>query len=377
MKKYRVLHCPYNFAGNASNLVRAEKMVGLDSRCAVIEKTSFNYSFDEYFGSSNFFIREIKRWCLFIKVLLKYDIIHFNAGHSLMPDWSQIREIQNPIIRKLVHTYVRLFTLKDLPILKFFKKGIVVTYQGDDARQPDYCLQNFKITFAKDVSENYYNKSYQPYKKWKIEMFNRYADKIYATNPDLLYVLPKRARFFPYIQLMTDDWKPIYPEKSIKKPIVVHAPSNREVKGTKYILKAVERLKREGIPFKFILVENMSNKKAVEIYKEADILIDQLLAGWYGKLAVELMALGKPVMAYIREGDLKFIPPQMKRDLPIINTTPYSIYRVLKRYLTTGKPELQRLGKTSRKYVEKWHNSYVVAKRLLEEYKSIPLLNYS
>jgi hypothetical protein len=41
-----------------------------------------------------------------------------------------------------------------------------------------------------------------------------------------------------------------------------------------------------------------------------------LFAGWYGGLAVELMALGKPVLAYIREEDLSFVDPQMRYELP-------------------------------------------------------------
>ena len=65
--------------------------------------------------------------------------------------------------------------------------------------------------------------------------------------------------------------------------------------------------------------KKLSNKEARKRYETADILIDQLLAGWYGGLAVELMALGKPVICYIREDDLKYIPKEMRDELPIIN----------------------------------------------------------
>ncbi|MFA5136555.1 MAG: glycosyltransferase family 1 protein [Patescibacteria group bacterium] len=371
MKKIKVLHCPYNFAGNAMSLVEAERVYGLDSRCAIIEKTAFRFKYDEYFGSGNFIVRELKRWALFIRSLLTYDIIHFNAGHSLMPDWSQVGEINNPLLRKIIHIYVRMFVLKDLAIFKKLGKGVVVTYQGDDARQPEYCRKHFKVTFADEVPESYYNKSYEPFKKWKINEFGKYADRIFATNPDLLHVLPAKAKFLSYTQLMSDDWKPLYPKADKRPPLVVHAPSDRFVKGTKYILMAVERLKKEGVSFEFKLVENTPNNKAVELYRKADLLIDQLLAGWYGKLAVELMALGKPVIAYIRQSDLKSIPVDMKKDLPIINADPETIYTVLKRCVTADRLKLNRLGKQSRLYVEKWHNSLQVAKVLYHEYKSI------
>ena len=77
---------------------------------------------------------------------------------------------------------------------------------------------------------------------------------------------------------------------------MLHAPSRRIVKGTKYILDAVEELKSEGLKFDFKMVEGMKNSDAKELYRTADIVVDQLRIGWYGVLAVEAMALGKPVI---------------------------------------------------------------------------------
>jgi glycosyltransferase involved in cell wall biosynthesis len=100
-------------------------------------------------------------------------------------------------------------------------------------------------------------------------------------------------------------------------------------------------------------------------------LVDQLLAGWYGGLAVELMALGKPVISYIRQNDLTFIPDQMRQALPIINATPQTIYAVLKEWLTVRRGELPRYGEISRAYVERWHDPRRIAQRLKEEYEAI------
>jgi len=88
-------------------------------------------------------------------------------------------------------------------------------------------------------------------------------------------------------------------------------------------------------------------------------------------LAVELMALGKPVICYIREGDLKFIPEKMRQDLPIINANPNTIYHVLKEWLTIRRKELPELGKRSRIYVETWHDSRKIAAMLKTEYELI------
>jgi len=86
-------------------------------------------------------------------------------------------------------------------------------------------------------------------------------------------------------------------------------------------------------------------------------------------LAVELMALGKPVVSFIRKKDLKYIPKKMKNDLPIIDITPFDIYDVMKSVLSMSPTEIKDLGIISRKYVEKWHNSIDIAKRLKQDYE--------
>jgi hypothetical protein len=106
----------------------------------------------------------------------------------------------------------------------------------------------------------------------------------------------------------------------------------------------------------------------MKLYADADILVDQLLVGWYGGLAVELMALGKPVVAYIREDDMGFIPSAMHADLPVVNATPGSIYNVLRELLTARRHELGAIGVRSRQYVETWHDPIRVASLLKATY---------
>ena len=114
----------------------------------------------------------------------------------------------------------------------------------------------------------------------------------------------------------------------------------------------------------------MSNREARKIYESADLLVDQLLCGWYGGLAVELMALGTPVVCYIREEDLHFIPEKMRNKLPIIKATPDTVYEVLKEWLTVRKQELPRQGKVSRDYVVLWHDPYKTAKMIKADYET-------
>ena len=83
------------------------------------------------------------------------------------------------------------------------------------------------------------------------------------------------------------------------------------------------------------------------------------------------MALGKPVICYLRQDDLKFIPDAMKNELPLINASPETIYAVLKAWLTDRREDLAHAGRSSRAYVESWHDPIKTAKRLKDAYGKV------
>jgi len=100
----------------------------------------------------------------------------------------------------------------------------------------------------------------------------------------------------------------------------------------------------------------------------SDIGVDQLILGWYGKLATESMALGKPTICYINE---KFLS-QMSyvHNLPIVNSNPATIYQDLKHLL--DNPKLRRdIGLKSRAYMEATHNQEVVGAELKKALQSL------
>jgi hypothetical protein len=254
--------------------------------------------------------------------------------------------------------------------LKRLGKAIFVTYQGADARQLDYCRSHFDVTHATEIPSTKATDREDQMRRERIEQFARFADGIYALNPDLLHVLPGRARFLPYAHISLAEWKPVAENRGgDQPPLVVHAPSDRSVKGTRFLLEAVERLRRERIPFEFRLVEGLSIGEAKKLYERADILVDQLLVGWYGGVAAEFMALGKPVICYIRATDLTLIPPAMQADLPILNASPSTIYEVLRSALTMGRGELRQIGARSRLYMERWHDPRTIAHALKVDYE--------
>jgi len=376
MRRIRVLHCPQTVGGNSPTLARAEREIGVDSWAVAFQRSPFGYKPDEVLWTDvdNLLIRETKRWQLMWRALRDFDIIHFNFGQSIMPHRilrTPKNRLRYSIIWQAYRLYAHLLELRDLPLLKSAGKGIVVTYQGDDARQGDFCLANFEINHATEVEPGYYSAESDAHKRRRISRFAEYADRIYALNPDLLNMLPPQAKFLPYSHVDLKNWQLLDGSKPGPVPVVLHAPSHRGGKGTRFVLDAISRLKAEGVALEFLLVEGVSQTEARRMYQRADILVDQLLTGWYGGVAVEMMALGKPVICYIRKDDLRFVPEQIRKDLPIINATPTTFYDVLREWITVRKHELPELGQRSRAYVETWHDPMKIAAKLKAEYETI------
>ena len=122
---------------------------------------------------------------------------------------------------------------------------------------------------------------------------------------------------------------------------VVHAPSDRARKGTRVGWR-VERLGRAASSSSS-LVEGKSRAEARAALERADVVVDQLVVGWYGGVAVEAMALGKPVVALPRATDLERVPAELRAELPIVAARPDTLADVCassRRRGVTSSPSL-------------------------------------
>jgi glycosyltransferase involved in cell wall biosynthesis len=198
---------------------------------------------------------------------------------------------------------------------------------------------------------------------------SKHAVKMYAVNPDLLNVLPASAEFVPYGQVAVADWSPLYTQADHDRLVFAHAPSNRRVKGTDLILHALDELRAEGYQFDLDLIEGVDNEAALARYAKADVVIDQLYAGWYGGVALEAMALGKPVVVYLRESDFHFLPDGMVTDLPFFRATPTTIKDDLRSILDLPRKDLVARARLSRAFAEKWHDPATISARIAADYR--------
>lgn len=371
-----MLHVPTSVGGNPQGLSRHLRKLDVQSESWVLEQNYLGYACDRVIWSphNGIITRELRRWRAIVEAVRFADVIHFNFGTSLAypvrPFDARDRRVTRRVARWLFSLYTQALQWIELNLYRLAGIPMLVHYQGDDARQCDESLARFEVSIAAHAEAGYYDESSDRLKRRMIRRMSRYCEALFAVNPDLLHVLPPGTAFVPYSHISLAEWLPHYPDPNGRAPLRIgHAPSHRSVKGTDLVLKAIEALRAEGHQLEPVIVEGKPYEEAKHIYESVDVLVDQLFAGWYGGVAVEAMALGKPVLAYIRTADLHLIPDAMREELPVIRVKPDTILADLRLVVMMPRDELHALGRRCRAFVERWHDPIKIAGEMKAAYE--------
>lgn len=194
----------------------------------------------------------------------------------------------------------------------------------------------------------------------KIDLWTRNADHIISGCDWVYYMHYWDTLMLGHFSIDTEKLCPSldYLEKKNDVIKILHAPNHRAIKGTQFFIDAVDDLKKEGYNIELIIIEKKPNYEVIDLIKTVDIVADQLIVGWYAMFALEAMALGKPVICYLRS-DLEnlfiFAGLLKKNESPFISCDAFNIKENLRHYLQNPS-KLNELGKKSREYVEKHHS---------------------
>ena len=307
----RVTHCPVNIAGIPWENVQSLRRKGLDAQLVVFERGKLHpeadWSLDRHGGFAR---RQLTQWQAFARLLPRTDIFHFYFGLTLIPKSFQF------------------------PILRAARRKSVFHFLGTDIR-------------GKTPQELAYGKR---------------ADAQIVGSYDAIRWVPEAHVVPPGLDLR--PFTP-HPPSDNPRPLVVHAPSNREKKGTQYVIEACAQL-----PVDLDIVEGVPHDVARERYARADIVVDQLNAGWHGVFALESMALGKPVVAHLNPETVERSAEGFGIRLPIVPATKETLVEALLPLVES--PALRReIGAASRAYVEQVHDIDRVADRLIDIYAGL------
>ena len=194
----------------------------------------------------------------------------------------------------------------------------------------------------------------------KIEFISEHADCIMS---GFQYDQVGRWDILPYAiyPMDCDTWKQkqTYSNKDGKNGIVkvYHTPNHKGIKGTEFLIEAIESLKNEGVLVELILIEKLENDKVRELlFEDADILVEQLILG-YALSAIEGMSCGLPVITNLEEEVYTrvFRRYSYLNECPMVSSSPEKIKQDLK--VLISNPVLRKkLGIAGRQYAEKYHS---------------------
>jgi hypothetical protein len=160
------------------------------------------------------------------------------------------------------------------------------------------------------------------------------------------------------------EYEPVPPVER-ERPLLVHAPSNLEKKGTRFVVEACSQL-----PVDLDVVHGVPHEEAVHRFKQADIVVDQMHYLWHGVFAIESMAYGKPVVTSLDATAVRQTKEAFGIEVPIVSATPETLVEKLWP-LVESFEERKRLGAAGRAYVEHVHDIDKLADRLIDVYASL------
>lgn len=309
--RLRVTHAPVNIAGIPWENVQALRRKGVDARLVVFERGKLHHEADWSLDRHGPLPQKLaQQFAAFARLAPQTDVFHFYFGLTLIPKSMQF------------------------PLLRALRKKSVFHYLGSDIR-------------GKSRAELAYGTR---------------ADAEIVGSYDAIRWVPHAHVIPPGLRL--SEFAPVPPSDN-PRPLVVHAPSSREKKGTEDVIAALE-----GLDVELDIVEGVPHEEARARYARADIVVDQLRAGWHGVFALESMALGKPVVTYLKPDVVEKSAEGFGIRIPIVPTTAETLARDIEPLI--AQPALRKqLGAESRAYVEQVHDIDRVADRLLDVYRSL------
>ncbi len=351
-KKLKILFLPFDIASKGAITIDAlNRIPGIEAKGFFVNKNKKSTTTDsaEYFEIVSFKKQPIKWVKVYLfKIKRVYELLKWADVLHWIWDSGFAGDIDLKIAKKLG------------------KKG-VIEWSGSDIRYPDRAIQinpyakvtyNDKYEFAH--IETFENSERRQKKFFKIGFY-----PLVTAEMDLYVnrnIFSKTYRTLH--RLNVNDFEMRLSSNTV--PLIVHSPTSRVGKGTKYVLAAINQLK-EKYNFEFRLIENMSREQAFESVKECDIFIDQLLTGTYGMASCEAMSMGKPVICYIMKSVFENGLPEA---CPVINANIDNLVQQIEMLIVNSELRIE-VGKKSRAYAENYLDVNVQALKLVKMYRGI------
>ncbi|MDF2805064.1 MAG: hypothetical protein K0S43_10 [Cellulosimicrobium sp.] len=148
----------------------------------------------------------------------------------------------------------------------------------------------------------------------------------FVSTPDLLLDVPW-ATWLPVV-VDVERWRTDTVPLERDVPVVVHAPSRAALKGTDLVEPVLRALEREGRVV-YRQATGLDRDGMLALYRDSDVVIDQLRLGIYGVAACEAMAAGRVVVSHVSHQSRREARKAAGQDLPVVEATADTLRDVL------------------------------------------------
>jgi glycosyltransferase involved in cell wall biosynthesis len=284
-----------------------------------------------------------------IEAIARYDVFIFGFGQTLVT------------------------SSRDLLILNMFRKRIISILGHGSESRPPYMDNLESITYPLNL-ERLNERTKMTWER--IRIHEKYADSIICS--------PYTSQFFSrklinFLQLGIPMAKVVEPigrfetegkhnrifdtDHTREHVRILHAPSNRKIKGTKLIQAAIVELINEGFAIDFKILENKPNSWVRQAISECDFVVDQLHSDTpMATLACEAAIAGIPVV--VSGYGLPELEQRFRSTIypPTLTCTPNDLKKVIRQLVMSKKKRLQ-LGREAKNFVlSNWSPSMVAAR---------------
>lgn len=330
---HRVLLAPTEVAGVAGAQRDALRARGHRAELVVMAEHPFGFPADRVAGSLR--ARALEG----LRAPLRHDVLHWQFGTTLCEfvdaAWARVAG-RRPL--QLMHLW------------------------GDDCRRLDVARERHPArarVFAASAARD------QRTVVRRLRLAARLCDAALVSDLELAsYVID----FFETVYVVPTPLRlPLTPQTEAPAlegdgPVVLHAPSDAPIKGTREILAALDGIAARR-PLRVRTVTGVPREEVVAEIARADLVVDQLNSESPGILALEAMALGRPVLLEFRRDALA----PFASGNPAVAVTGQTLAAEVER-LCDDAQERERLGAAGRRYVDAVHDADLVARALEHVY---------
>lgn len=245
----------------------------------------------------------------------------------------------------------------DIEHLRRIGKRVALISHGSDTRSPEGHQERIPDSYFREGDEQW-RATISASSRADREFAEQSGLPVFYSTPDLGHDLP----FGTWLPVCIDveAWAFDGDLLERRRPRVLHLPSKRNppIKGSQYVEPVLDELDAAGVIERIPVPGSVPHAQVRELVRGADIVVDQVLAGFYGVAAVEAMAAGRVVVGGL--ADVRGMMPELPE---IVEAGPRSLRSAIER-IVEDRDGMRAAAVRNQAFVRRWHDGRESAHRL-------------